>query len=50
MRDPIMEYSVKDIAKGARTLGVKWVHQVLAFIIDDQKDNPGEAEKKDEAI
>jgi hypothetical protein len=29
---------------------MKGVHQVLAFIVDSQKDDPGETEKKDEAI
>jgi len=29
---------------------MKGVHQVLAFIVDSQKDDPGETEKKDETI
>ena len=29
---------------------MEWVHQGLAFVIDNGEENPGEAKEKDEAI
>jgi hypothetical protein len=45
-----MQYPLQDIPKGAGTLNVTRVHQGLTFVIDYDKDDPGEAEEKDEAI
>jgi hypothetical protein len=50
MGDPIMQNSIQDVSKRTGALGMKGVHEVLAFIIDSQKEDPGETQKKDETI
>ncbi|HUL19840.1 MAG TPA: hypothetical protein VLZ10_00195 [Thermodesulfobacteriota bacterium] len=50
MRQPITENVVKDTPERAHALNMEWVHQGLAFIVDENEKNPGKAKQKEEAI
>jgi hypothetical protein len=44
-----MNYIRNNVQKRTR-VSMEWVEGRLAFIVDSQKDDPGETEKKDETI
>ena len=50
MGNPVMEYAVEDIEEGTWALSVKRIHDRLTFVMKGNKENPGEAEQKDQTI
>lgn len=50
MGNPIVERSVQDISKRTRAFEAEGVHNRLALIVNGYKNDPGETEKKDQAV
>ncbi len=50
MRQPITKNPIKNTPEGTDVFNVEWVHQRLAFIIDNDEKNPWEAEEKDKSV
>jgi hypothetical protein len=50
MRQPITKNLIKNTPEGTDVFDMEWVHQGLAFIIDNNEKNPGEAKEKSQPI
>jgi hypothetical protein len=41
---------IKNSPEGTDAFDMEWIHQGLAFVIDNDEENPGETKRKNEAI